>query len=308
MAGYRAVGSRAMSERLKVPDRAIFRRRRNLEKKYGIALDGPNGPPEANVDRMRGLDRIPGRVHDEMTDGVVLVGSDAHFWPGIRTTAFRGFLHLCRELKPKIVVKNGDALDFPRISRHPPIGWEQTPEVIQEIECTQERLGEIEQAAGKARRYWPAGNHDLRYETRLAQVAPEYAKVHGIHLKDHFPLWEPCWSLWINDHAVVKHRFRGGIHATWNNTVYAGKTIITGHLHSLQVRPFTDYNGTRWGVDTGTMADPFGPQFEYLEDNPRNWRAGFIVLTFHKGRLLTPEMVNVIGEDEIEFRGKAIHV
>ena len=192
MAGYRAVGSRAMSERLKVPDRAIFRRRRNLEKKYGIALDGPNGPPEANVDRMRGLDRIPGRVHDEMTDGVVLVGSDAHFWPGIRTTAFRGFLHLCRELKPKIVVKNGD----------PPIGWEQTPEVIQEIECTQERLGEIEQAAGKARRYWPAGNHDLRYETRLAQVAPEYAKVHGIHLKDHFPLWEPCWSLWINDHAV----------------------------------------------------------------------------------------------------------
>jgi hypothetical protein len=52
------------------------------------------------------------------------------------------------------------------------------------------------------------------------------------------------------------------------------------------------------------MADPDGPQFvDYLEDNPRNWRSGFVVLTFWKGKLLWPEIVNVIDEKHVQFRG-----
>lgn len=35
-----------------------------------------------------------------------------------------------------------------------------------------------------------------------------------------------------------------------------------------------------------------------------NWRQGFAVLTYHKGRLLWPELVHVCGENEIEFRGR----
>ena len=136
-------------------------------------------------------------------------------------------------------------------------------------------------------------------------MAPEYARVHGVHLRDHFPWWLPCWSVWLGEDTVVKHRYRGGIHATHANTLNSGKSIITGHLHSLKITPYTDYNGTRWGVDTGSLADVYGPQFnDYLEDNPRNWRSGFIVLTFHKGRLLWPEQVHVIGEGLVEFRGQ----
>ena len=147
-----------------------------------------------------------------------------------------------------------------------------------------------------------------RYETRLATIAPEFAKIHGFHLKDHFPEWEPCWSVWINDDVVVKHRFKGGIHAPWNNTIYAGRTMVTGHLHSQKVMPFTDYNGTRWGVDAGTMADPDGPQFEYLEDNPRNWRQGFCILTFKNGVLLQPELVRVHAPNVLDFRGELINI
>ena len=148
-----------------------------------------------------------------------------------------------------------------------------------------------------------------RFETRLATVAPEYAKIHGIHLKDHFPDWEPCWSVFINDDVVVKHRFKAGIHAPHNSTMWAGRTIITGHLHSLKVMPITDYNGTRWGVDCGTLADIYGPQFGgYMEDNPRSWRSGFIVLTFRDGHLMWPEVVHVIGEGRVEFRGEIVEV
>lgn len=199
-------------------------------------------------------------------------------------------------------------IDGASISRHAPLGWEGGPSLIEEIEVAKCRLSEIEEVSRGARLIWPLGNHDSRYEVRLATVAPEYAKIHGFHLKDHFPKWEPCYSAWINEDVVVKHRFKSGIHAPHNNTIWAGRTIITGHLHSLKVMPITDYNGTRYGVDCGTMAEPFGPQFEYLEDNPVNWRSGFIVLTFRKGVLLWPEVVSVFGKDEVEFRGEVIKV
>jgi len=140
-------------------------------------------------------------------------------------------------------------------------------------------------------------------------VAPEYAQMHGVHLKDHFPRWRPCWSVWINDEVVVKHRYKGGIHATHNNTVNSGKTTVTGHLHSLKVTPFDDYNGTRWGVDTGTLAEPNGPQFlNYMEDNPRNWRSGFVVLRFVRGRLLWPQLVSVLDQDTIDYCNQAVTV
>jgi len=59
----------------------------------------------------------------------------------------------------------------------------------------------------------------------------------------------------------------------------------------------------------GTMAEPGGPQFiDYLEDNPVNWRSGFVVLTIKDGRMLWPEVVHVLDEQHVEFRGEIIQV
>lgn len=251
-----------------------------------------------------------GRKEIEVSDGVVLIGSDAHFWPGDASTAFRAFVLFCKKLKPTVVVMNGDVLDAAGISRHPPIGWNHQPTVKQELEVAQDRLHEIERAAGKAQKIWTLGNHDARFETRLAQVAPEFKDVHGISLQDHFPLWAGCWSLWINGDVVVKHRFKGGANAGHNNVMWSGKTMVTGHLHSLKVTPFSDYSPRpRWGIDSGTLADVYSPQFaDYTEDNPRNWRSGFVVLTFRNGCLVWPEMVHVYSPNNVEFRGELITV
>lgn len=251
----------------------------------------------------------PQRVELEIENGHVLVGSDAHIWPGPKSTAIRAFIKFCKDVKPKAVILNGDVLDFPQISRHAPIGWEKHPTVQQEIEAAQDVLAEIEQAAFKAHKVWTLGNHDSRFETRLATQAPEFAKVAGIHLRDHFPSWSPGWSCWINGNTVIKHRFKGGIHATHNNTMWAGMHIITGHLHSAKVTPFTDYNGTRYGVDTGCLADIYATPFtDYLEDGPRNWRSAFGLLTFHKGRLLMPELILAYDERHVQWRGEVIKV
>jgi hypothetical protein len=253
--------------------------------------------------------RAKGRKEISLQDGVVLVASDFHYWPGAPSTAHRAFVKFCKKLKPAVVVANGDVFDGCSISRHPPINWNKLPTVKEELEVCQERLVEIVKAAPKARRLWGLGNHDARFEVKLAQVAPEFKDVHGVSLSDHFPEWEPCWAVHVNDNTVIKHRYKGGSHAPYNNTVASGRSIITGHLHSQKVTPYTDFNGTRYGVDTGCIADPLHDAFtDYTEDNSKDWRSGFAVLTYRNGLLLYPELVTVWDANHVQFRGEIIEV
>jgi hypothetical protein len=253
-----------------------------------------------------------GRYPLSVRNGRVLVGSDAHFWPKQRSTAFAAFVRMAAELDDlKAIVMNGDVIDGASISRHARIGWEFRPTVKQELEVAQERLIEIEDLGRKVPLIWTLGNHDARFEMRLAEVAPEYADVHGIHLKDHFPKWKPAWSVEINRNTIIKHRWKGGTHAAFNNAKDSGRNTVTGHLHALNVSAFTDYNGTRFGVDGGTLADPAGPQFSnYTEDNPLNWRSGFVSLRYVNGDLQWPEVLYVMNEKKrlVNFNGRTIKI
>lgn len=291
-------GPYGAARRLEISARAVFKRLSNIERKTGEPVHRP--------DRRSPLpSKVPGRLEYDIKDGIIVVGGDAHYWPGIISTAHQALVRFIKSYSPKCVVMNGDIFDGASISRHAPIAWEKKPTVILELEACKERLGEIESVSEKADRFWPLGNHDARFESRLAQAAPEYSRVHGMHLADHFPHWEKCWSVWVNDDVVIKHRYKGGIHATHNNALWSGKSMITNHLHSQKVTPLTDFNGDRWGVDTGTLAEPFGPQFtDYMEDNPRNWRSGFAVLTFKDYRLLQPELVRVVKPGVVDWRGR----
>jgi hypothetical protein len=298
---FRTKGAKETAKLTGLTERNVYKRVAHMR-----ANGEPINPPSKNY-----LDREQtARVKIEVKDGIVLVGGDAHYWPGSPSTAHRAFVKFARELKPKALIMNGDAFDGASISRHPTIGWEDQPSVIEELEAVQERLGEIEQATPRnCQLIWTLGNHDLRYESRLAAVAPEFKHLKGFHLKDAFPAWKPAWACWINDQVVVKHRYKGGVHAAHNNTVAAGMTMVTNHLHSGKVTPYDDYRGRRYGVDTGSLADPNGPQFvHYSEDNPKNHRSGFCVLTFVGGQLLQPELVLVWDQATVEFRGSLIRV
>jgi hypothetical protein len=292
---FQNLGAGETARHLGLTKTDVFERRRRIEKRSGQAIKSPNTHVPDH----------PARIHLDIEDGLVLIASDAHYWPGVVTTMHRAFVKAIKEMKPRVVIMNGDVFDGARISRHSPIMWEEGPTVQQELEACQERLGEIEQAAGKAEKIWTFGNHDARMESRLASVASEFANVQGMHLKDHFALWRPCWSVFISETCVVKHRFKGGIHATHNNTLWAGKSIVTGHLHAARVSAISDYNGVRWGVDSGTLCEyPWPQAMAYLEDNPTQWRPAFVVLTFNKGRLLQPELCLQHAPGVVDFRGK----
>jgi hypothetical protein len=300
-----------MSEHLNINIRAIHLRRRWIEQHYKITL-GAADHRGAAYDARRPKSFSPLKQIDlGMLDGTVIVFSDAHFIPSQRSTAFKGLLWAIQEFKPKVVICNGDAFDGASISRFDASDTPQTS-VIQELRACQAALEEIEETA-KAERsnvklIFTWGNHDSRFANRLAQHAPQFKDVLGFKLTDHIPNWEFCWTCWLTPEVIVKHRYKNGIHATHNNTVNAGVSIVTGHLHSLKVTPFSDYNGCRYGVDTGTLAEVDGPQFTYGELNPSNHRSGFAVLNLFNGRLLFPEIVHKFDEGMVEFRGEVIDV
>ena len=284
-------------ETLNVAGNTVLFNKEQLNEKVTVRLQ------ETRANARRGI---------AMESGTVFVFSDAHFYPKDYTTAFRALVHFVKELKPEVIVCNGDAFDGAQISRHARIGWDSKPSVIQELEAVQDHLTQIEDASTfKSNLIWTMGNHDARFETYLAAAAPQYEGVKYFTLKDHFPLWQPCWSYWVNDNTVIKHRWKGGRYAGSNNTTFAGTSMVTGHTHQLKVEPFTDYNGTRYGVQTGCLAYPHGEQFlDYTEDNPKDWRSGFAILNFHDGKLLMPELVQVWDESkgQVEFRGRIYSV
>lgn len=289
----------AMSKRLGISTRAVQDRLR----RHGVP---PMTHPAERLNAIVTKIGATGRIETTCENGKIVVFSDAHFWPGYESTAFRGLLKIIEAEKPSIIVCNGDAFDGATISRFGRQQWAQAPTVMEELKAVKSALDQIEARAKGAKLYWPIGNHDARFESSLSNKVGEFEGVSGFALKDHFPFWTFCWSIHINDDIVIKHRFKGGVHATRNNTLNAGKTTVTGHLHQLKITPFSDYNGVRYGIDTGTLADVYGPQFAYTEDSPLDWRSGFVMLSFRDGKMLYPQIAQVRSEGELEFKGEII--
>lgn len=249
-----------------------------------------------------------GRINYQIKTGKIIIFSDCHYLPDTRTTMHRALLAMIKHIKPEMIICNGDAFDGGTVSRWPRIGWDNKPSVKQELDCCQLYLGEVEDVAksvGCNTLIWNLGNHDARFETKLAATASEYEGVNGFHLKDHFPKWMPSWVTWINEETIVTHNYHSGIHATHNNMLKGQVNYMTGHTHSLQVRPWTNARGdTLWAMDTGSIADSLGlHNVDYQQGRHGNHRSGFGLLSYVDGKLLMPEICMKFDEDSFEFRG-----
>jgi len=289
-------------------ERSVYKRRASLEGQ-GVKLASTPTNPGAKATTLYPAGWSYARERQaEIDTGTVIVFSDAHFWPGEKTAANRALLTLVKEMKPVRVIANGDVFDGAKISRHDPHGWGTLPTVKEELDSCRDQMHEIVLAANPKKTGctfdWNIGNHCARFDRYLVNNASDFGGVVA-RLSDHFNEWDFAWSLKINKNVMIKHRWHNGVHATYNNALKGGMTIVTGHLHRLAVTPWADYNGRRYGVDTGTLADPLGAQFEYLENNPTPWCSGFAVLTFLNGKLLPPELCEV--HDGIAyFRGQVV--
>ena len=154
-------------------ERNIASRRRSIESRHKIILPTID-PRHPSYNSIKPNESSTGAVaRYRIDDGTIIVGSDAHIWPGPLTTMQRAFLRFAERLKPAAVVANGDFFDGAKQSRWPTIGWETKPTVRQELEAVADYMAELKKAGGRAKRFWPLGNHDARFETRIANSMPE---------------------------------------------------------------------------------------------------------------------------------------
>ena len=282
--------------------RTAYAYRRQAEEILGVTLPTLN-PKHAGHWTLRESRDLPNRVILDHPFTMV-VFSDAHFWPGQTSPAFWILLQILEELQPDFIIDNGDSWDGASISRHPRMEFSHVPTLREELDCVRDHLDLILDAAGKdATALRHQGNHDARFLALLAQRVPELEKMPGTTFEELFPKWEHHVSTIFNDCLFVKHRFRSGVHGAYNNTLHTGLSTVTGHTHKLGVRPLTDMRGTRYGIETGTLADCWGPQFRYAEQNVRDWRMGFAVITID-GQRVIPELVEVSEDGKAWFRGK----
>lgn len=274
--------------------------RRSTEELLGITL--PTHNPKYLPVEYSNLPRTSFK-HSSENPYTLVIFSDAHFWPGENTPAFTVLCKVIDEIKPEFIIDNGDSFDGATISRHDPNMWETKPTLRQELDCVRQNLEEISASSKKSVLLRTMGNHDYRFEALLAKRVPELKDMPYTTISELFPGWEHRISHIFNGHTIVKHRWHSGIHAGFNNVLKAGINIVTGHTHVLEARAFRDYRGVRYGIQTGTLADPYGPQFEYCEDNPRNWQQGFAVLQIFPDHII-PELVEIRNGYGF-FRGKS---
>lgn len=303
-----------MAELLSITHQAVGERRRRIEKKYNIRLATIDDQSRKAYDQSMLVtdDRI--EVKLKCKDGVIIIAGDQHYWPNMVPVMHRAYCYLSKKIKPFAQIWNGDAFDGSSISRFPSIGWENKPSVLEELEAVQDRSKEVIEASPNSKRVWTAGNHDLRFESRLAANAPEYRGVKGIHLKDHIPEWTPAWFVTVNEgrpsHTEIRHRENGGVHAAYNNTLKSGVNIVTGHDHVADVKAFDDRRGRRYGVRHGMTADSCrDPQFvHYLEGRKTSWQSALAILTYKNWELLQPELALKWDDESFQFRGEIIKV
>lgn len=316
-----------LAKQMGVNVRTVMTRRRSIETKLGIRLETDlSYKQKANAEyairesqkakerKEKLQERLDATQHSvrrgmDLEKGRVIIFSDAHFTDET-TTGFRALLKFIEYFKPKAIICNGDAFDGAVLSRFPSINYDRKPSVLDELNYCKTHLDAIEKVkpAG-CRLIWTLGNHDMRYEAALVARAPEFSGVDGFSLKYHFPNWETCWSFWVNDDTVIKHRHKGGRYAGYNNVQASFCNIFTGHTHVLTCSPISTFDQkTYWGVQTGTLADINHESFQYTEDNAKDWRQGFIMASWERGQLLMPEMIMTYGEDEVMFRGEILAV
>jgi predicted phosphodiesterase len=294
---WNAAGSMSMAARMAQVPRTTFQNRfHQAELKYPELIK--------KVDKHNGTFQpwtYTNTIIPEFEIKSVLIGGDAHIWNKEPSLMWRAFCKVAKSVKPDAIILNGDILDGAKVSRHKSLLGSRAPKISDEIDAAREWIRMLPKVQTQI---WTIGNHDQRVDNYLANQAPEMEDYAG-RLSDRFPDWQFGYCADING-VEVRHRFRNGIHAGWNNALHGGVTMVTSHTHQLQVTAVRNRKGSHYGIECGMLGDPSSAAFEYTEGAPSRVCPGFVLLSFDEdGHVMPPECAEMI-RGRPSFRGKYV--
>lgn len=290
----------AASVELKISPSTLYSRLAQVKRLYPDLYEEYEKDRQYKTETQKWL--YPQMLSGESKGGCVLIGGDAHIWPDSETVTMKAFVKVAKMIKPDTIILNGDIIDGARVSRHQATLGSAAPKVSEEIDAAKKWMDQLPKCK---RRIFTVGNHDIRVDNYLANQASELDDYIG-RLSDRFPMWEFCYAYIINDNVEVRHRFRGGIHAAYNNALNTAWTTVTNHSHAQQVTAIRNRRGSHWGIETGMLGDPTHKCFQYGEGQLSRAHEGFVVLTFdEEGTLLPPEFCQSVNGRPV-FRGQYV--
>lgn len=171
----------------------------------GVAWN-PSALPEAEPE-----DFLP-HIVSVAKDTRALVLGDIHL-PYHNLKAVKAALEIGRKEDCRLILLNGDTLDFHRLSRFEKDPTSRKPK--EEVDSANRLLDVIDDLFPKARKIWKDGNHDERYDHYLANNAAEI-----------YSLVKSKCSL----DRLLELEERGWEYVTAKRPIYLGKlTVLHGH-------------------------------------------------------------------------------
>lgn len=193
-------------------------------------------------------------VIDASGDTRMLVMGDIHI-PYHSVSALRAVLDHGDKVEPDVILLNGDTLDFHRLSR-----FQKDPRARDakgEIERCNELLDAIDERFPKARKIFKNGNHDERYDSYMASMAPEVYKIVA--------------ELATLD-RLLELPDRGWEYVSEKRPIYAGKlTVLHGHeLPQAMIGPVNAARGLFLRTKASALVNHHHQVSEHSEPDIRN--------------------------------------
>ncbi len=172
-----------------VENRNAFRYRRLTEELLDISL--PSLRPQNIVHSHAHEEAL--RFDWEKPFTTVAV-TDCHYSASRRWAAHDIACQIIQEVRPRLLVVGGDALNAGQISSWPREGWIDKEELVDEYDATRMYTDELADAGPRGMlKKWLIGNHDFRVEKQLSQRVPDFEGMPGTTLDELFPRW----GLWM---------------------------------------------------------------------------------------------------------------
>ena len=225
----------------------------------------------------------------------VMVCNDVHA-PFQDAFADHAFTKRLDDVKPEILVLNGDIADLMSMSLHD--DGQRRPLLREELEPVHDWLSDKRRRMGKRKIYFLEGNHEHRYQRYIQKKAPELVGIETtaslLRLQDFgigFTGIDHVLRLGKLGFTHGNRRISGANFARAHLAKY-GCNLSIGHYHQAQIHTQPVYGENQWHV-RGVFAIPcLAPVTADYVAGPSGWTQGHgEVWIERKSGLFTPDVV-----------------
>lgn len=196
-------------------------------------------------------------------------------------------LNLIKDLKPDVIVANGDLVDFYDVS-----SFVKTPGrekgLQREIDLAVDYLKKCREYSPNADIHFNKGNHEDRLTKYLGGTSPALANLNCLTFESLFKADEigleihGAEGFLLNKNFLIKHGTRISKHATmsakaeWESHLMSG---ISGHVHRRGMFEVTAQGGDFVWIENGCLCTLDPAKIDYVSAKP-NWHHAITLIEF----------------------------